>query len=142
YTSANKDRRKHFHINQKQSRDALKREERFRRKREEDKNPELREERRSKNIPHTIDSKRKWDEAIGEDGDAMLGLAVDLEQLSKRRKAEEEARATQLEDDTQDVTDFDGFDDDEQSDEASEADSMLDEDDEKSVEDGEAGEGN
>jgi ribosome production factor 1 len=130
YISANKDRRKRFHIAQKQSRDAVKREERFRRKREEDKNPELREERRANNKPHTIDSKRKWDEALGEDGDAMLGLAVDLEKLSKRRKAEEQARVDQNEDDAQDMTDFDGFDDDNDSNDDSEADSMLDENDE------------
>jgi ribosome production factor 1 len=124
YKSANKDRRKQFHVEQKQARDSIKRDERFRRKREEDKNPELREERLAKNKPHTIDSKRKWDEALGEDGDAMLGLAVDIEQLSKGRKAEQDAQAAQAGDDGQDITDFDGFDDDEDSDN----DSMLDDD--------------
>jgi ribosome production factor 1 len=136
YSSANKDRRKRFHIAQKQARDTLKRDERFIRKREEDKNPELREERRAKNKPHTIDSKRKWDEAVGEDGDTMLGLAVDLEQLSKRRKAEEKAQVDQNEDNTQDITDFDGFDDETDSHEDSEADSMLDEQDEQDELDG------
>jgi ribosome production factor 1 len=88
YTSANKDRRKIFNVRQKKARDALKRDETFRRKREEDKNPKLREERLAKNKPKTLDSKRVWDDALGEDGEDMLGLAVDLEAMSKRRKTE------------------------------------------------------
>lgn len=126
YQSANKDRRKDFHIKQKQARDTLKRQDRFQRKRDEDKNPELREERLKKNVPHTIDSKRKWDEAVGEDADSMLGLAVNLNQLHKRRK---EAEAKALEEENNEITDFDGFDDDE-----SDADSMLDDEDEESLE--------
>lgn len=125
YQSANKDRRKDFHIKQKQARDTLKRQDRFQRKRDEDKNPELRKERLKQNVPHTIDAKRKWDEAIGENADSMLGLAVNLNQLHKRRK-EEEAKA--LEEENNEVTDFDGFDDDE-----SNADSMLEDDDEEII---------
>jgi ribosome production factor 1 len=90
FTSANKDRRKQFHIEQKRVRDSLKRDERFRRKRSERDDPELRRQRLAKNKPHTIDSKRKWDEALGDDeDDDMLGKVVDLEQLSKRKRTVE-----------------------------------------------------
>jgi ribosome production factor 1 len=133
YRSANKDRRKKFHVQQKQAREAIKRDERLRRKREEDKNPELRQERLKLNKPHTIDSKRKWDEATGTDGDDMLGVAVDLEQLSKKRKQEE------LKQQDEEVTDFDGFEDDNDDDDDDDnesVDSMLDvsEDDEEDEE--------
>jgi ribosome production factor 1 len=121
YRSANKDRRKKFHVQQKQAREAIKRDEKLRRKREEDKNPALREERLRQNKPHTIDSKRKWDEATGTDGDDMLGVAVDLEQLSKRRRQED------LKQQEEEVTDFDGFDDDDDDNDDNESvDSMLD----------------
>ena len=89
YTSANKDRRKVFHVRQKKARDVISRDEKFRRKREEEKNPSLREERLAKNKPKTLDSKRTWDDTLGEDGDDMLGLAVDLETMRKRRRTEE-----------------------------------------------------
>ncbi|KIW09415.1 uncharacterized protein PV09_00305 [Verruconis gallopava] len=91
YQSANKDRRKQFHIKQKKARDVLKREERFARKKEEARDPRLREERLRTNVPKTIDLKRTWDE-IGDDDDeaSILGKAVDLAQLAKRRKIEEE----------------------------------------------------
>jgi ribosome production factor 1 len=89
YKSANKDRRKKFHIDQKQARDSAKRQERFERKREEDKNPELREQRRARNKPHTQDAKRKWDELEGEDAVPELGMAIDLEQFSKRSRLAE-----------------------------------------------------
>lgn len=127
YQSANKDRRKQFHIKQKQARDSIKRQDRFQRKKEEDKNPHLRKERLKQNVPHTIDSKRKWDDAIGEDADSILGLAVNVSQLYKRRKEEELKKV--IEDENNDATDFDGFEDD--SDAASEADSMLDGDDDE-----------
>lgn len=88
YKSANKDRRKDYHIKQKKARDSIKREERFARKKLEDKNPELKEARLKRNVPITIDSKRKWD-SDGEEGDEILGLSVDLGALAKRRKREE-----------------------------------------------------
>ncbi|KAF2404480.1 Brix-domain-containing protein [Trichodelitschia bisporula] len=102
FKSANKDRRKDFHIKQKKTKDALKRQERFKRRKEEDRNPRLREERLARNVPHTIDSKRQWDEVEGEDGADMLGLAVDLERLNKRRKLEEaEAENSEAGDDNE-----------------------------------------
>lgn len=89
YQSANKDRRKQFHIKQKKTRDALKREERFSRKKEEARDPRLREERLRQNIPQTIDSKRTWDDVEGGDDEGGLGRAVDLAQVAKRRKLQE-----------------------------------------------------
>lgn len=89
YKSANKDRRRDYHIKQKKARDSIQREKRFARKKLEDKNPELKEARLRDNIPITIDSKRKWDDE-GEEGDeGLLGLSVDLGALAKRRKLEE-----------------------------------------------------
>jgi ribosome production factor 1 len=99
FKTANKDRRKQFHIQQKKARDVLKREERFRRKKEEAKNPRLREERHARNVPHTIDSKRTWDDAVGEDGEDMVGLSVNLEKLHKRRRVEEEEEQAKEEED-------------------------------------------
>jgi ribosome production factor 1 len=95
FRAANKGRRKLFHVQQKQARDALKRERQFARKRAEKKDPQLREKRRAENVPDTLDSKRKWDEwedeayaEENEDG-PVLGRAVDLVGLVKRRKLEE-----------------------------------------------------
>jgi ribosome production factor 1 len=96
----NKIKRQQVHLKRKKTLESEKRAERFRRKKEEDKNPQLREQRRAQNVPKTIDGKRIWDE-INSDEESILGLAVDLERLSKRRKVEDEA------------TDFEAFDDDE-----------------------------
>jgi ribosome production factor 1 len=132
YTAANKDRRKLFNVRQKKARDAIKRDETFRRKREEDKNPKLREERLAKNKPKTLDSKRVWDDALGEDGEDMLGLAVDLETMSKRRKTEEPDDGTAFEglDNTiedQKLLEYDNVE--------SDADSMLEDEEEEEDED-------
>jgi len=89
----NKLRRQSAYLTIKKTRGAAKRDERFKRKREEAKNPSLREERLAHNIPVTIDSKRTWDnENLGDEGDA-LGWAIDVERLAKKRKLEEEAAA-------------------------------------------------
>lgn len=70
----------------------------MRRKREEAKEPALRAERLSRNVPTTIDSKRIWDEGEGDEAD-MLGWAIDVEHLAKRRKlVEDEADAQNGED--------------------------------------------
>jgi ribosome production factor 1 len=77
----------------KKARESEKRDVRLRRKREEEKRPELREERISKNIPHTIEAKRVWDEPVGDgDEDDALGWAIDVERLAKRQKTEEQER--------------------------------------------------
>lgn len=87
----NKLRRQAAHLSIKKAREAEKRDARHKRRREEDKNPALREERQARNVPATLDSKRVWDEEpVGDEEDA-LGWAVDVERLAKRRKLEAEA---------------------------------------------------
>jgi ribosome production factor 1 len=87
FKTSNKFKRQDLQVKQKKARDGLRRDERFKRKREEDRDPELRRERLAKNIPHTIDKKRVWDEV---DGDG-LDVSVDVEQLKRRRIEEAEA---------------------------------------------------
>lgn len=92
---ANKSKRNEIRIRQKRAKEVEKREARFARKKEEARNPRLKEERLARNVPQTIESKRQWDEVEadwdGEEGN-LLGVAVDLVKLAKRRKiAEEEA---------------------------------------------------
>jgi ribosome production factor 1 len=87
----NKLRRQSAYLNIKKAKEAAKRDERFSRKREEAKNPSLREERQSRNVPATIEAKRQWDsENIGDEEDT-LGWSIDVERLAKRRKLEQEA---------------------------------------------------
>lgn len=89
FRSGNKFKRQDLHVKQKKARDSLRRDERFTRKREEDRDPELRRARLARNIPHTIDRKRVWDDVEGdEDG---LGVSVDVEQLKRRRIERAEA---------------------------------------------------
>jgi len=87
FVTGNKFKRQDLHVKQKKARDSLRRDERFKRKREEDKNPELRRERLARNVPMTIDKKRVWDE---EEGDG-LNVSVDVEQLRRRRMEAAEA---------------------------------------------------
>ncbi|MCJ1351113.1 MAG: hypothetical protein MMC33_001095 [Icmadophila ericetorum] len=89
FKTANKLKRQDLHIKQKKARENLKRDERMRLRREEDKNPGLREERVRKNIPLTLDRKRVWDQIDNDTGDG-LGVNVDAGRL-KRQKMEEEA---------------------------------------------------
>jgi ribosome production factor 1 len=87
----NKLRRQSAYLNIKRTKEAAKRDERFRRKREEAKNPALREARQARNVPQTIEGKRQWDtENLGDEEDA-LGWAIDVERLAKKRKLEQEA---------------------------------------------------
>ena len=87
FKTANKEKRQKLHITQKKARDGIKREERFRRRRDEDKDPSLREDRLKKNVPLTLERKRLWDEVDRDTGDG-LGVSVDVERL-KRQKLEE-----------------------------------------------------
>lgn len=76
---ANKQRRQSHNLKVKKQKESTKRDERLRRRRTEDKNPRLREERRARNVPVTIDSKRKWDEVDADEGaSGKLGLSVDI----------------------------------------------------------------
>ncbi|KAG9239367.1 anticodon-binding protein [Amylocarpus encephaloides] len=112
----NKFRRQDLHVKQKKARETLRRDERFKRKREEDKDPELRKERLERNVPHSIDKKRVWDDV---DGDG-LGVSVDVEQLKRRRieaaEAEEqealEGAGEAVEDDVDSMLDSDSEDED------------------------------
>ena len=86
---SNKEKRQSLHIKRKKALDSAKRDERFQRRREEDKDPSLREDRQKKNIPLTLDRKRVWDEIDRDTGDG-LGVSVDVERL-KRQKMEADA---------------------------------------------------
>jgi ribosome production factor 1 len=98
----NKLRRQAAYLNIKKTREAEKRDLRHRRKREEDKDPSLREERHANNVPVTIDSKRTWDDdPVGDEEDA-LGWAVDVERLAKRRKLEQEQADAQADEAAED----------------------------------------
>jgi len=85
----NKLKRQDLQIQRKKARDIIRRDERLSRKREEDRNPELKRERLARNVPQTIDRKRTWDDV---DGDG-LGVSIDVEELARRRieTAEQEA---------------------------------------------------
>jgi len=88
----NKLKRQQQHQKVKKQKETSKRDDRFRRRRHEDKNPELREARLAKNVPATIDSKRTWDEAnADEEAEGRLGLSVDVLH-TKRRKVEDEEK--------------------------------------------------
>jgi ribosome production factor 1 len=90
FKTSNKLRRQELHVKQKRARDALKRAERFSRKKEEEKNPKLKEERLRKNIPATLDRKRIYDEIADEPEDGGLGVAYNVEGLKRRRLLEEQ----------------------------------------------------
>ena len=85
--AANKLKRQELFVQHKKSKDKERREERFRRKKEEDKNPELKSVRLAKNAPQTLDQKRVWDDVE----DDSLGAVVDVEKLKRRRIEQAEA---------------------------------------------------
>ncbi|KAL8771571.1 MAG: hypothetical protein Q9209_003014 [Squamulea sp. 1 TL-2023] len=91
FKTGNREKRQKLHILRKKTLDHTRRDERFRRRREEDKDPRLREDRLLKNIPLTLERKRIWDDVDRDTGDG-LGVSVDVERL-KRAKIEEEAQA-------------------------------------------------
>ncbi|MCJ1275554.1 hypothetical protein MMC21_003357 [Puttea exsequens] len=86
----NKKKRQSLHINRKKATDSIRRDERFRRRREEDKDPKLREARLKQNIPLTIERKRVWDQ-VDNDTSGGLGLSVDVERLKRQKLEEDEA---------------------------------------------------
>lgn len=89
----NKEKRQSLNIKRKKASDSAKRDERFRRRREEDKDPRLREERLKRNIPLTLERKRVWDDVDRDTGD-LVGVSVDIERL-KRQKLEDEKKIPQ-----------------------------------------------
>jgi len=91
FKTSNKIRRQDLHLKQKRARDALKRAERYGRKKEEAKNPRLREERLRRNVPLTLDRKRTYDELEDEPEDGGVGVAYDVERLKRKKLVEEQA---------------------------------------------------
>jgi ribosome production factor 1 len=85
----NKQKRQLLHIKRKRAKDAARRAQRFSMKKEEAKNPKLKEERLKRNIPLTLDRKRVWDDA-GSDVEEPLGLSVDVERIKRQKQEEEE----------------------------------------------------
>lgn len=91
FKTSNKERRQKLHLGRKKAQDNIKRDERFRRRREEDKDPSLREERLNQNIPLTLERKRAWDDVDSDTGD-LLGLSIDSERLKIRKQGEADER--------------------------------------------------
>ena len=98
FKTKNKEKRQSLHINRKRATDSTKRDERFRRRREEDKNPALREQRLKQNVPLTLERKRVWDDVDGDISDG-LGLSVDVERLKRPNIEEEQAASEEEEED-------------------------------------------
>ena len=93
FKTANKERRQSLQLQRKKAQDGIKRDEHFRRRREEDKDPNLREKRLRQNIPLTIERKRIWDD-VDKDGDELLGVSVDIDRLKRPKLEEEDAADT------------------------------------------------
>lgn len=88
----NKIRREEKYREIQKNNDKTKRDRNFARKREEQKNPKLKEQRLAANVPTTIDRKRVFDEVDIEEGDG-IGFSVDVESLKKRKiDADEQAK--------------------------------------------------
>ncbi|OQD70442.1 hypothetical protein PENDEC_c023G04126 [Penicillium decumbens] len=94
----NKMRRQMMHIKRKRNKDSARRAERYGFKKEEAKNPKLREERLRRNVPLTLDRKRVWDEADSDAEEDGLGLSVDVERIKRAKKEEEDELNRPLED--------------------------------------------
>ena len=111
FKTANKHKRQDLFAKQKKARESSRRDERMKRRREEDKNPRLREERLRHNLPLTIERKRVWDE-VDSDAKDILGVSVDVERF-KRQKLERDAAAREApsspEDGSQDEDDRDSM---------------------------------
>ena len=89
FKTSNKEKRERLHVRRKKARDSDKRDIRFRRRREEDKDPRLREERVKQNVPLTLERKRTWDNVDNDAGDE-LRISIDMARI-KRQKLEGEA---------------------------------------------------
>jgi ribosome production factor 1 len=117
--SANKLKRKEIFVQHKKAKGKDRREERFRRRKEESRDPALKAARLANNKTRTLDQKRVWDDV----DDDSLGVQVDLERLKRRRieeaEAEEQAALAAAENGSDDE----------------DADSMLDSDEEADEED-------
>lgn len=92
FKTDNKQRRQALHVKRKRALDIQHRDERFGRKKEEGKDPRLREERLKRNVPLTLDRKRIWDD-VDEEVDHGLGLSIDVERIKRQQQEENEAPA-------------------------------------------------
>jgi ribosome production factor 1 len=90
FKTANKLRRQSLHVKQKHAKDSIRRAERFGRKKEESKDPRLRDERLRRNVPLTLDRKRVWDE-IDYNVEDELGLSIDVNRIKRQRLEEEQS---------------------------------------------------
>ena len=93
----NKLRRQALHVKRKRDHDSSQRTAKFGRKKEERRDPNLREERLSKNIPLTLDRKRVWDD-VADDVEDGVGLSVDVERFKRQKLAQEEQNLDGVED--------------------------------------------
>jgi ribosome production factor 1 len=100
FKTKNKHRRQDLHVKRKRAIDALSRTERFARRKEEGKDPKLKEDRLKRNIPLTLERKRVWDD-VDSDVEDGLGLSIDVERLKRRKLEEEQA----LDDVNEDIND-------------------------------------
>jgi len=116
FKTANKLRRQSLHVKRKHAKDSIRRAERFGRKKEESKDPRLRDERLRRNIPLTLDRKRVWDE-IDYNVEDGLGLSIDVNRIKRQRLEEEQS----LNEEGGDVEDGEGV-----GEEEDDRDSMLD----------------
>ncbi|KAL4926095.1 rRNA-binding ribosome biosynthesis protein RPF1 [Aspergillus undulatus] len=121
FKTKNKQKRQLLHIKRKRAKDSARRAHRFGVKKEEAKNPKLKEERLKRNIPLTLERKRVWDDA-GSDVEEPLGLSVDVERIKRQKQEEDEELNRPLGSD--DSQDEDG-DSDKDEDDEDDLDSML-----------------
>ena len=89
FKTDNKQRRQALHVKRKRALDVQRRDERFARKKQEAKDPRLREERLKLNVPLTLDRKREWDD-VNDVVDDGIGLSVDVERIKRQRLNEDE----------------------------------------------------
>lgn len=90
YKPTNKFMRQSLHVKRKKAKGSERRAERFGRKKEEVKDPALKEERLRRNIPLTIDRKRVWDDVDSDAEEGGLGLSVDVERAKKQKQEEDD----------------------------------------------------
>ncbi|KAL4734305.1 anticodon-binding protein [Aspergillus similis] len=118
----NKQKRQLLHIKRKRAKDAARRAQRFGTKKEEAKNPKLKEERLKRNVPLTLERKRVWDDA-GSDVEEPLGLSVDVERIKRQKQEEDEELNRPLDSGSEDTQNEDNGSDKE--DDEDDLDSML-----------------
>jgi len=102
----NKFKRQDLWVRHKQASAKQRKRERLSRRKEEDRDPELRRQRLEKNIPASIDRKRTWDEV----DDDNLGAVVDLTHIKRQRLlAEAAGPAVEVDDMEQDRDELDSL---------------------------------